>query len=781
MIFTREEHMRFLEEELRAQTEAYKQKLDTSALFLLQDREELFAAQFLNFEDGTMKLKFPNTRGMPRQGEYLYCFTVPKDLRNYRDWGNKTYGDLIKAKTNYSEVVCVWQTPSKDKDGNIEKDFSIAGFRGVEIEFAIHIQEAEGMILLLGPNKPPFEYIANLQSIVQNQKNESVNKILDQDFQVSVWTPSLLDNKNNIAEFVLSQLTLQDSLIIQGPPGTGKTYLIAEICERLCNQGKTVLVTSLTNRALIEIVEKSALKNLLEENRIFKTKLSVDESKAFKALQQAKEVSPQPYNLILSTFFITSGQAAKTFNEPPFDYVIVDEASQALLGLFGGAKLLGKKNIWIGDTRQLPPVVSLSDDKVSRKNYGALVDGLKALSETASLPIFQLTETHRLTDRAANYSGVFYNNSLNSRAKKDIRLSYSEIDIEFGKFFNPRGGPTLIKIDLKAGDFKPKNALKLTTDIVKNLLATNEKLHISVLTYFVETTKALQKAIFQTVGYHKNLLIETVSKVQGLTTDVTIFVVPNSSYHRSLENRLFNVATSRSKRHTLIIADKDILARSQIDNEVKDYLQRLNEDFSFYIQFEGLAIENISEAKQQEAVKKGESEEIQTKSDSETQERIGLKVLGKIDLSKFEKPKKEIKKDKENLYIIDTNVFVDQPDIISKIDQKYKIVLSAKVIDELDYLKMALNEEQKKNLQRALRQINQSIEKRGIKMDTADLTLLPNDFNKKSPDNFILSVALKYRSENPIMLTSDNGLQIKAKGLNITTITLKEFMNQLKY
>jgi rRNA-processing protein FCF1 len=94
---------------------------------------------------------------------------------------------------------------------------------------------------------------------------------------------------------------------------------------------------------------------------------------------------------------------------------------------------------------------------------------------------------------------------------------------------------------------------------------------------------------------------------------------------------------------------------------------------------------------------------------------------------------------------------------------------------------MALTEEQKKNVQRALRQINQSIEKRGIKMDTADLTLLPNDFNKKSPDNFILSVALKYKSENPIMLTSDNGLQIKAKGLNITTITLKEFMNQLKY
>ena len=148
---------------------------------------------------------------------------------------------------------------------------------------------------------------------------------------------------------------------------------------------------------------------------------------------------------------------------------------------------------------------------------------------------------------------------------------------------------------------------------------------------------------------------------------------------------------------------------------------------------------------------------------------------------KFEKSKKEIVMGKENIYIIDTNVFVDHPDIISKIDSKYSIVLSAKVIDELDYLKISLTDEQKKNVQKSLRLINESIDKRGVKMDKADLTLLPNDFNKKSPDNFILSVALKYKNENPIMLTSDNGLQIKAKGLGITTITLKAFLNQRKY
>jgi DNA replication ATP-dependent helicase Dna2 len=155
-----------------------------------------------------------------------------------------------------------------------------------------------------------------------------------------------------------------------------------------------------------------------------------------------------------------------------------------------------------------------------------------------------------------------------------------------------------------------------------------------------------------------------------------------------------------------------------------------------------------------------------------------IKIVDKIDLSQFEKPKKEISKDKDNIYIIDTNVFVEQPDIISKIDKKYQVVLSAKVIDELDSLKIRLNEEEKKNVQRALKNINVSFDADNVKMVVSELSLLPDDFNKKSPDNMILSVALRYKDDNPIVLTSDNGLQIKSKGLGLTTISLKDFLKQ---
>jgi DNA replication ATP-dependent helicase Dna2 len=770
MKYTRQEHSNFLEEELQAQTKAFNQKLNTSATFLLQEREELFVAQFLTFKDGEMILKFSTKRGLPRKGEYLYCFTVPKELRDSRNWGEKTYGDLIKEKGNFTETVCVWQAPSKDKDGNLEKGFYIAGFRGVELEFSVNISEAEKMILLLGPNRPPFEYIANLQKIVQNNYSENVSSVLDKDFENSNWQPSLLDNKNDIPNFILSQLTLTDQVVLIGPPGTGKTYQIAEICKRLCEQGKSVLVTSLTNRALIEVVEKPALVNLLEAGKVFKTKVSTDEKKEIPQLQQTKEINPQPSNLVLSTFYIASSEATNITDNSPFDYVIVDEASQALLAMFGAAKLLGKKNIWIGDTRQLPPVVAINDDKVSKKNYDFLVDGLKALSDTSLVPIFQLTETYRLPNRGSNYTGLFYNNSLKSKAKTDIRLSFPEMPNDINVFFNPQGGSTLIKTDLEVGNKKPTNALEIAKLLVANLLTVNEKLHISILSNYIDTVKALQKSIYGSIDNSKNLLIETVARIQGLTTDVTIFVIPNSGYNHSLEKRLFNVATSRSKRHTIIIADKNIISSyPHLDEDVKTYLQKLNDEYSFYYTTEKKLIESKT------------AEPKETQVEEKPQNQTGLKVVGYIDPSTFEKPKKEIKKDKENIYIIDTNVFVDYPDIISKIDKKYQVILSAKVIDELDKLKVTLSEEQKKNVQKAIKQINDSFDKRNIKMNTADLTLLPNDFDKKSPDNFILSVALKYKDENPIMLTSDNGLQVKSKGFGITTITLKDFLKQTKY
>ena len=65
------------------------------------------------------------------------------------------------------------------------------------------------------------------------------------------------------------------------------------------------------------------------------------------------------------------------------------------------------------------------------------------------------------------------------------------------------------------------------------------------------------------------------------------------------------------------------------------------------------------------------------------------------------------------------------------------------------------------------------------KLNRIRIVLAERDLNnKRLPDNNILTVALKFKDENRILLTSDNGLQVKAKGLNMKTISLKDFLKK---
>lgn len=101
------------------------------------------------------------------------------------------------------------------------------------------------------------------------------------------------------------------------------------------------------------------------------------------------------------------------------------------------------------------------------------------------------------------------------------------------------------------------------------------------------------------------------------------------------------------------------------------------------------------------------------------------------------------------------------------------------VLQELDKLKLKNNID-KNALNTAARNINLAFTKQFSKMEDADISLLPVGFDKNNPDCQILSVALKYKGENPIILTSDNILQTRAKGLGITTISLTDFLRQLR-
>ena len=571
MNIDRKKHWQFLEDELKAETEEFKKTYLTTAISLLKTSQEMYVAQFISFKDGEMIMKFPISRALPRKGDFLVCMVLPPELQDYRNWGDKTYRDLYNARYNSTECVCIWHSPANDPR------YSLVGFSKVSVDFANYIKETPNIVLTFAPQRPPIDYVMNLQKVVEDKYSKGVASVLDANYQTKDWEPILI-KQENVSGFVYSQMTLTDTMILEGPPGTGKTYMIAELCARLCAEGHSVLVTSLTNRALMEIAEKPAVKPLLHSHKIFKTNITIDELREIKDLETIKSIAPMPGCLVMSTYFITSGYAADLTVEQPFDYVIMDEASQAILPMFAASRKIGKKNLWVGDIHQLPPIVILNQDRIKFCNYKPLVEGLKLLADNSSSPIYQLTTTYRFGQRSANYTGVFYNDSLVSIESKRFNDLPSMC-----KILSNEGGPTLILTDMPSGDSTPQFATYMASYIVASILNDSPNKDIAVLSCMKKTTRTLQMAITQKVGSKKNLIVDTVARVQGLTTDVTIFFVPDYSYIRTLEPHLFNVATSRAKEHTIIIVDKYVLDCYTLDKNVRKYLEMLKQEKSIYI------------------------------------------------------------------------------------------------------------------------------------------------------------------------------------------------------
>ena len=743
MKYTREEYVKFLCTELEAQEKSYEQIVKTKAT-VLKDNGEVFVGMFQRInEAGFAIFKVRNSENMPRKNSFWSAIYLNGEMGKFRNWGDLSWNKLREDyQRDFSDCLCAWISKSDDDA------FCLVGIKNLTIQFTELLEQGK-TIIAFGPKDPPLQYLLNLIQIVKDEQNQETKPILDFTESTNQWNPRKIEAKEDLISIILNNHSNEKCVVVQGPPGTGKTTRMAQLAASLLKENKSVLVTALTNQALIELVKKDKLQEYIEKGKVSKTSLTVDEKREQPHLQEIKEnkCNASFGFLSLATFYLSSGWAVD-ITDIPFDYVIMDEASQALLPMIAASMKLGRKVVLIGDQKQLPPIVLTNEDLINRFNWSDVIKGFQTICSYFSFNSFMLSDTYRMTARGAECTGAFYNNGLRSVSEiQEVVTSIADLD--------PKGGAVIKELEMKVGDKNPQNAFEYIYNLTKSILLENSKAEIAILSKFRETTRQLQKYFtlrWDGKYYPDNIKIDTIDRVQGLTVHYCFFLIPNASLRYSLEPELFNVATSRAMNNTIIVLPITIY-KELIPEEVKNYLIKAKQGCE------------TSVSSQQKVISLGS---------------VQVKVIDKIDLSIFETPKQKSVKSsiKRNIYIIDTNVFVNCPDIISKIDDKYLVVLSAKVIDELDRLKIKLSSDEKRNVETALRYINKAMDKSNVRMELSDLSLLPNDFDKRSPDNNILTVALKFKSENPILLTSDNGLQVKAKGLNMNTISLREFLKR---
>ena len=130
------------------------------------------------------------------------------------------------------------------------------------------------------------------------------------------------------------------------------------------------------------------------------------------------------------------------------------------------------------------------------------------------------------------------------------------------------------------------------------------------------------------------------------------------------------------------------------------------------------------------------------------------------------------------VYIADTSILLNEPNLISWFDgKKTLLVIPMVVLDELDGLKNSEDKEIAKKAREVIRNISKysNCDWLNIK-ESSYPELISKDLDKERNDNKILSIAIKYCTKKPILLTDDTNLGNIAIANNIETMTLDSYL-----
>lgn len=565
---TVERTLKFLNDEYMIQNENFERILNTTCIELINKRK-LFRCKFLKIYDKyQLLIKFNASGYIPRKNSlHQYIIFLDERSRKKGVLDNKTYNDLLLLKKLHATGSLIWTR--KDND---DPHYLLAGYSLSEVNsnFLNAVHSFQNTIIYIGECPPPTEMLQNLYAYTQSHP---LNKFFFEDNQNCEFSVCPLGQEAANCKNILEILHTNSSIILQGPPGTGKSYLIADIAKELLIKNKSVLITTLANKALLEIIKKPSLKNALEENKVFKKALSSEDITSCPKLQELDVISPVKGQIHFSTYYSsTFAELLKNSQNIPYDYVIVDEASQALLPYLAATVSLGRKQIFVGDINQLPPVVELDDESIKRRNYISVIYGL--LTVTKILPTYQLTLTYRLSPYAASCTQLFYKYDLISQNKEinfSITISKNEYNLSSGTYLvttqNTMTESLLILVSELSEQFNKY--------VVNS--AIRQKARVAIVTNRVQDVNNIDKYLrLQSDISDTRFTIDTVHRCQGFTADFAIFYIPDASFF-SFRRELFNVATSRATIATFIICPGSIVDSSK-GSDAGKYISKVIND-----------------------------------------------------------------------------------------------------------------------------------------------------------------------------------------------------------
>lgn len=535
----------------------------------------------VNDKIGHVVLKFPKDKA-PRLKVQKSIMVIKKEAKaqlgqDVLSW-NCSFLDFFKNSqyhSNTSDLLPLYY----NKKGDSNYDY--VGCTGLSTSlydlFKNTTASGKSLPVIVFAPFPPVDYFNNLVNFLEVFHDMS-EQLIEPKIEYEDWHPEELqydpNNENAIPEKILQTLEEEDCCILQGPPGTGKSYTIAHIIAKFLMRNKTVCVTTMANKGLIELVQQEPLLPFLEDGKIFKSNLSADERRMLPSLKPIKRGFIVPNGeLFCSTNYVLSqvynNENLNKDGLPSYDLIIIEEASQAFLASILAFKKLGCKCLVVGDPMQLPPIISNPTKALYNAwNANTQIEGLKTYALGTDVKSYRITTTFRLTKASAELTGIFYSNRFQSVQKEALDFSLCNS----GLF--PKGGGVIYHY---TQDYKnaivSKSGLNIVSQVVNEFTKLYPNRSLAIISPFNDTVKQLQKT-FLTETSLKDFTIETIDRIQGMTVDYAILYIPGRNPGFALDERRFNVATSRSRSTTLIVSDIPLTNMHSISSKVSTFIKR---------------------------------------------------------------------------------------------------------------------------------------------------------------------------------------------------------------
>lgn len=373
--------------------------------------------------------------------------------------------------------------------------------------------------------------------------------------------------------------------LIQGPPGTGKTWVLAHLAADLARKGERVLVTAFTHRAinnaLRKIVKATGYRDVIKVGqKHYADDLSWDSG----SVPNYEKFDYSPYSpdsqgiIVGGTCFAVRTSRLQGVQ---FDTVIFDEASQVTLPLAFAGMLAGRKFIFIGEHKQMAPVITgiHAQEWVTHSIFETLFK---------IAPGTMLDTTYRMCAEINAFpSQRFYANRLvPSNEARNSRLMLSRKPVHFQQYLDPAKPEVFAEINHSGKGMRSPEEAQLAAGIALEAMACGlDPKEIAIVAPYRAQCRLIRHTLRELANganqrNFEDIVVDTVERIQGQERDMVIVSLTTSDPTHAAQradfyfqpNRL-NVAITRPRVKRIVIGSAKLFEARPTDRKLQEWVE----------------------------------------------------------------------------------------------------------------------------------------------------------------------------------------------------------------